>query len=125
MKLKASHQNRRARQGAAPDAQQGSSTNEYVPKTSRTAIAVEDISRAILVLPGHRALLDAELTAVYGVDTRVLLQAVRRNRERFPEDFMMQLTVAEWTALRSQIVTLKRGRGGGSGHWQTIVQLAS
>jgi hypothetical protein len=76
-----------------------------VPKTSRTAIAVEDISRAILVLRGHRALLDAELAALYGVDTLVLLQAVRRNRERFPEDFMMQLTVAEWTALRSQIVT--------------------
>src|SRR5213596_4075773 len=79
------------------------------PRTS--AVAVEDISRAILVLRGHRVLLDAELAALYGVDSRVLLQAVRRNRERFPEDFMIQLTAAEWTALRSQIVTLKRGRG--------------
>lgn len=54
---------------------------------------------------------DAELATLYGVDTKVLLQAVRRNSERFPEDFMMQLTAAEWAALRSQSVTLKRGRG--------------
>jgi len=83
-----------------------------VPRTSRAStVAVEDISRAILVLRGHKVLLDAELAALYGVDTRVLLQAVKRNLERFPEDFMMQLTAAEWAALRSQIVTLKRGRG--------------
>jgi hypothetical protein len=60
---------------------------------------------------GHKVLLDAELAALYGVDTRVLLQAVKRNRERFPTDFMIQLTAAEWAALRSQIVILKRGRG--------------
>src|SRR5204863_5364878 len=72
--------------------------------TSRAStVAVEDISRAILVLRGHKVLLDAELAALYGVDTRVLLQAVKRNLERFPEDFMMQLTAAEWAALRSQI----------------------
>jgi phage regulator Rha-like protein len=82
------------------------------PKSPRTAaVGVEDISRAILVLRGHKVLLDAELAALYGVDTRELLQAVKRNRERFPEDFMIQLTAAEWAALRSQIVTLKRGRG--------------
>ncbi|TLZ49093.1 MAG: ORF6N domain-containing protein, partial [Gammaproteobacteria bacterium] len=45
------------------------------------------MSRAILVLRGHKVLLDAELAALYGVDTRVLLQAVKRNLERFPEDF--------------------------------------
>jgi hypothetical protein len=82
------------------------------PKTPRTpAVGVKDISRVILVLRGHKVLLDAELAALYGVDTRVLLQAVKRNRERFPEDFMIELTAAEWAALRSQIVTLKRGRG--------------
>jgi hypothetical protein len=82
-----------------------------VPKASRTAaVGVEDISRAILVLRGHKVLLDAELAALYGVDTRVLLQAVKRNRERFPEDFMIRLTAAEWAALRSQIATLKSGR---------------
>jgi phage regulator Rha-like protein len=74
-------------------------------------VGVEDISRAILVVRGHKMLLDAELAALYGVDTRVLLQAVKRNRERFPADFMIQLTAAEWAALRSQIVTLERGRG--------------
>ena len=77
----------------------------------RALVPVEDISRAILVLRGHKVLLDAELAALYGVETRVLLQAVRRNRERFPEDFMLQLTAAEWAALRSQFVTLKTGRG--------------
>jgi hypothetical protein len=74
-------------------------------------VSVGEISRAIVVLRGHKVLLDAELAALYGVDTRVLLQAVKRNRERFPEDFMIELTAAEWAALRSQIVTLKRGRG--------------
>jgi ORF6N domain-containing protein len=74
-------------------------------------VGVADISRAILVLRGHNVLLDAEWAALYGVDTRVLLQSVKRNRERFPEDFMIQLTAAMWAGLRSQIVTLKRGRG--------------
>jgi len=83
-----------------------------VPKASRTSVVgVGDISRAILVVRGHKVLLDAELAALYGVDTRVLHQAVKRNRERFPADFMIRLTAAEWAALRSQIVTLKRGRG--------------
>jgi hypothetical protein len=71
-----------------------------------------DISRAILVLRGQRVLLDVELAALYGVATKVLLQAVRRNRQRFPADFMMQLTDQEWSALRSQFVTSKPVRGG-------------
>lgn len=48
----------------------------------------------------------------YGVAIKVLLQAVKRNLERFPEDFMVQLTAAEWAALRSQFVTSKAERGG-------------
>jgi hypothetical protein len=48
---------------------------------------------------------------LYKVETKALLQAVKRNLRRFPEDFMLQLTSAEWEALRSQIVTLKLGRG--------------
>jgi len=55
-------------------------------------------------------MLDRDLAALYGVDTKVLNQAVTRNLERFPEDFMFQLTRDEFAALRSQIVTLK-GRG--------------
>jgi hypothetical protein len=70
-----------------------------------------DISRDILVLRGQRVLLDVELADLYGVETKVLLQAVRRNMERFPEDFMLQLTAEEWASLRSQNVTLKTGRG--------------
>ncbi|MGO9990457.1 MAG: ORF6N domain-containing protein [Steroidobacteraceae bacterium] len=74
-------------------------------------IATEQIARAIFVLRGQRVLLDTELAALYGVAPKVLLQAVKRNRRRFPADFMMQMTAKEWVALRSQFVTLKPGRG--------------
>jgi len=74
-------------------------------------LQVDHITRAITVLRGQRVLLDAELAALYGVATKVLLQAVKRNARRFPEDFMMQLTVTEWDALRSHFVTSKTGRG--------------
>jgi hypothetical protein len=52
------------------------------------------------------------LAALYGVETRSLLQAAKRNRERFPPDFMFELSAAEWAALRSQSVTSKLSRGG-------------
>jgi ORF6N domain len=81
-------------------------------KVKQTAVvSVEQISQSILVFRGHKVLLDEDLAVLYGVATRVLLQAVRRNRERFPEDFMIQLTAAEWAVLRSQSVILKTGRG--------------
>jgi ORF6N domain len=68
-----------------------------VAKSAQTSSAsVEHISRSILVLRGQRVLLDIELADLYGVATKALLQAVRRNRERFPEDFMIQLTDPEW-----------------------------
>ena len=71
------------------------------------------IERAILVLRGHKVLLDADLAALYEVETRVLVQAVKRNLERFPEDFMFQLGPEEVEALRSQSVISKNpGRGG-------------
>src|ERR1700680_2720614 len=73
---------------------------------------VGQITRAIFVLRGHRVLLDAELAILYGVETRTLIQAVQRNRARFPADFMFQLNAAEWLALRSQFVISKAGRGG-------------
>jgi phage regulator Rha-like protein len=79
---------------------------------TRTALVpVERISSSILVLRGQKILLDTELAQLYGVATKVLLQAVKRNRQRFPEDFMIQLTEPEWEGLRSQNVTLKSGRG--------------
>jgi len=65
---------------------------------------MERIAQSIILLRGYKVLLDADLAALYGVETRVLLQAVKRNRDRFPNDFLLQLTVAEWTSLRSQIV---------------------
>jgi hypothetical protein len=73
---------------------------------------LEDIAGAILVLRGHRVLLDSDIAALYGVATKALLQAVKRNLERFPADFMLRLTFEEWAALRSQIVTSKPHRGG-------------
>jgi len=57
--------------------------------------AVQRIERAILVLRGHRVMLDADLAMLYGVATKALNQAVRRNRARFPPDFMFQLTAEE------------------------------
>jgi phage regulator Rha-like protein len=71
----------------------------------------ERIEQTILVIRGHRVMLDTDLAKLYGVPTKVLNQAVKRNTTRFPADFMFQLTVAEATALRSQFVTLKTGRG--------------
>jgi phage regulator Rha-like protein len=78
---------------------------------AKAPVPVEGITRSILVLRGHRVLLDEDLAALYGVEVRVLVQAVKRNIARFPEDFIFQLTASEWAALRSQFVTLKAGRG--------------
>jgi hypothetical protein len=55
--------------------------------------------------------LDSDLALLYGVETRVFNQAIRRNRARIPADFAFPLNKDEWARLRSQIVTLKRGRG--------------
>jgi phage regulator Rha-like protein len=76
-----------------------------------TSVRVEGITGAILVQRGHRVLLDETLADLYGVETKVLIQAVKRNLARFPPDFMFQLTAEESRALRSQIATLKSSRG--------------
>jgi hypothetical protein len=65
----------------------------------------------LLILSERPVGRDEDIAVLYGVETKVLVQAVKRNRERFPEDFMFQLTSEEFTRLRSQIVTSK-GRGG-------------
>ncbi|RLI99254.1 MAG: ORF6N domain-containing protein [Candidatus Aenigmatarchaeota archaeon] len=72
---------------------------------------VELIERKIYLIRGHKVMLDSDLAQLYGVETRVLLQSVKRNISRFPEDFMFQLTKEEYDSLRSQIVILKPGRG--------------
>jgi hypothetical protein len=74
-------------------------------------VSVGQITRAILVLRGYKVLLDAELAALYGVTTKRLNEQVRRNRRRFPVDFLFQLSPEEATVLRSQFATLKSGRG--------------
>ena len=66
----------------------------------------------ILILRHQRVILDSDLAELYGVPVRQLNQQVKRNRERFPADFMFQLTPKEDKSLRSQIVISKKGRGG-------------
>jgi hypothetical protein len=72
---------------------------------------VELIKNSILDIRGKRVILDYELAKLYEVETKALKQAVRRNIDRFPEDFMFQLTKEEWKLLRSQSVTLEIGKG--------------
>ena len=71
----------------------------------------ERIERSILLIRGHKVLVDRDLAELYQVPVKVLNQAVKRNLSRFPEDFMFQLTTEESNFLRSQNVTLKLGRG--------------
>jgi hypothetical protein len=80
-----------------------------VPSTDRQASP--DIAQRILILRRERMLLDSDLAGLYGVSTRRLNEQVKRNRDRFPSDFVVQLTRDEWDALRSQNATLKQGRG--------------
>jgi phage regulator Rha-like protein len=80
-------------------------------KSDRSLIAREPIETKILLIRGSRVLLDSDLAYLYGVPAKRLNEQVRRNLKRFPDDFMFQLTSEEYRALRSQIVTLKMGRG--------------
>lgn len=75
-------------------------------------IPVARIARAIYLIRGHRVMLDADLARIYGVTTKRLNQQVNRNRDRFPADFMFQLTPEEDRALRLRIATSNTGRGG-------------
>ena len=74
-------------------------------------VPAERIERSILLIRGQKVLLDRDLAELYGVETRSLVQAVKRNRERFPGDFIFQLDWSEVEQLsRSQFVILKRGQ---------------
>jgi ORF6N domain len=78
--------------------------------TARTQfVALERVSRTIFVVRGERVILDRELAAIYGVSTGRLNEAVKRNPERFPADFMFQLTAQELENLRSQFATSSWG----------------
>ena len=72
-------------------------------------IAVELVASRILEIRGKKVMLDRDLAKLYGVETRILLQAVKRNLHRFPDDFMYQLAREEVTILRSQFVTSSWG----------------
>jgi hypothetical protein len=76
-----------------------------------TVAPAERILRSVIHLRGERVILDRELAAIYGVSTKRLNEQVRRNIERFPADFMFQLTDEEAKSLRSQFATLDAGRG--------------
>ena len=77
-------------------------SNELVPIKDSNIEAIKD---RILEIRGQRVMLDRDLAELYGVETKVLNQAVKRNISRFPEDFMFVLSDEEWMRLRSQIAT--------------------
>jgi ORF6N domain len=72
-------------------------------------LPIERIIRNIIILRGERVMLDADLAQLYGVPTKSLVQAIKRNLERFPPDFMFQLDEDEWDILRSQTGTSRWG----------------
>lgn len=76
------------------------------------SLATGTITKHIVVMRHHKVLLDADLAELYGVPTKVLVQAVKRNADRFPSDFMFQLDTEEWEILRSQSVTSSLRHGG-------------
>lgn len=78
---------------------------------SLVTVPIEHIKSVILLVRGEKVILDADLAALYGVETRALVQAVKRNSERFPKDFMFQVTSKEFASLRSQFV-ISKGKGG-------------
>ena len=75
-------------------------------------VSPESIERSILLIRHQKVMLDSDLAELYEVTTKRLNEQVKRNRARFPEDFMFQLTVSETEILRSQIATSKKGGGG-------------
>lgn len=83
--------------------------NDLTKTGTSELIAQDDIRARIITVRGVQVMLDRDLAELYGVETRILNQAVKRNAERFPVDFMFQLTKEE--CLRSQIVTLKEAQG--------------
>ena len=87
-------------------------------KAPAASLALETITQRIFVLREQKVLLDADLAALYGVDTRRLNEQVRRNRDRFPQDFIFELTRDEYANLKSQFATssLIAGNDEPAGH---------
>ena len=78
-------------------------------KKGTSLLPVSRIENAIFLIRDNKVMLDQDLAAMYGVETRALVQAVKRNRDRFPDDFMFQLSKEEFADLKSQIVTSSWG----------------
>ena len=91
----------------------GNAGRKNIPMTDLTP-KPENLAKLVLLVRGEKVLLDTDLAELYGVEARVLNQSVARNRNRFPDDFMFQLTAEEWTAMRSIIVTASAPKGGRS-----------
>lgn len=92
-----------------PQARRYTSRSPMPKRPTELAIPVES---RILIQRHQRVILDSDLAELYGVSAKQLNQQIKRNRERFPSDFMFQLSAKEHESLRSQIVTSKKGRGG-------------
>ncbi len=75
-------------------------------------VTIEQIESSIYLIREEKVMLDEDLAQLYGVETKILNKAVKRNLDRFPEDFMFQLTTEESKNLRFQIGTSKKQRGG-------------
>ncbi len=80
-------------------------------------IPQEIIEKRIYFLRNQKVMLSTDLAELYSVEPKVLVQAVKRNKERFPEDFMFQLTKEEFLVQRSQIVTFEKGKGRYPKYW--------
>ena len=80
--------------------------------TVHDQLTIDQVKSHIYSIRGTEVMLDRELAQLYGVETKVLNQAVKRNIQRFPERFMFQVSPEEWDSLKSQIVTSNKGRGG-------------
>jgi len=83
-----------------------------VAKRPKSSIPARQIEHHIHTIRGHKVMLDADLAVLYGVPTKRLNEAVKRNSERFPASFMFQLSEEEAKSLRSQIAISNKGRGG-------------
>ena len=90
--------------------------------TRQTDLMLPDevVINKIYLIRGQKVMLDRDLAELYGVETKVLNQAVKRNSERFPKDFMFQLMQVDWESLRSQFVTLENGRGKYPKDWERL-----
>jgi ORF6N domain len=82
-----------------------------MPKSSNK-LTTDQLGRLIYEIRSERVMLDSDLASIYGVETKALNRAVKRNRDRFPKDFLFQLTEKEWKNLRYQNGTASSSHGG-------------